>query len=43
MNDEPGKPDTGYIRLRQICLVALHLEPVITDIAVILGLNVLLP
>jgi hypothetical protein len=40
MNDEPGKPGTGYIRLRQICLVALHLEPVITDIAVILGLNV---
>jgi hypothetical protein len=31
---------TGYIRLRQICLVALHLEPVITDIAVIMGLKV---
>src|SRR5271155_827883 len=31
---------TGYIRLRQICLLALHLEPVITDIAVIMGLKV---
>jgi hypothetical protein len=40
MNDELRKPGIGYMRLRQICLVALHLEPVITDIAVILGLNV---
>ena len=30
----------GYIRLRQICLVAPHLEPVIGDIAGIMGLNV---
>ena len=29
-----------YLRLRQICLVAPHLEPVISDIAGILGLNV---
>src|SRR6202158_5491962 len=29
-----------YIRLRQICLVAPHLEPVISDIAGIMGLNV---
>src|SRR3954451_12094354 len=28
-----------YVRLRQICLVAPHLEPVITDIAAIMGLN----
>ena len=40
MNSARQKPATSYIRLRQICLVALHLEPVITDIAVILGLNV---
>jgi hypothetical protein len=31
---------TGYVRLRQICLVAPHLEPVISDIAGIMGLNV---
>ena len=31
---------TGYIRLRQICLVAPYLEPVIGDIAAIMGLNV---
>jgi hypothetical protein len=31
---------TGYLRLRQICLVALRLEPVITDIADIMGLSV---
>jgi hypothetical protein len=31
---------TGYLRLRQICLVAPHLEPVISDIAVIMGLSV---
>lgn len=30
----------GYIRLRQICLVAASLEPVATDIAEILGLNI---
>src|SRR6202163_2745013 len=30
----------GYIRLRQICLVAPHLEPVVGDIAAIMGLNV---
>jgi hypothetical protein len=40
MNNPLQKPATRYIRLRQICLVALHLEPVITDIAVIMGLNV---
>src|SRR5260221_6987774 len=31
---------TSYMRLRQICLVAPHLEPVISDIAGIMGLNV---
>ncbi len=30
----------GYMRLRQVCLVAPHLEPVIGDIAGIMGLNV---
>jgi hypothetical protein len=30
----------SYMRLRQICLVAPHLEPVISDIAVIMGLRV---
>jgi hypothetical protein len=30
----------GYMRLRQICLVAPHLEPVVGDIAAIMGLNV---
>src|SRR3984893_14911376 len=30
----------GYIRLRQICLVAPHLEPVVGNIAGIMGLNV---
>jgi hypothetical protein len=30
----------GYMRLRQICLVAPHLEPVVSDIAGIMGLNV---
>src|SRR3954469_5588580 len=29
-----------YVRLRQICLVAPHLEPVISDIAGIMGLSV---
>ena len=31
---------TGYIRLRQICLVAPQLEPVISDIAAIMGLDI---
>jgi hypothetical protein len=31
---------TGYLRLRQICLVAPHLEPLIGDIADIMGLKV---
>src|ERR1700749_1378906 len=31
---------SGYIRLRQICLVASELEPVIADIAAIMGLAV---
>jgi len=30
----------SYLRLRQICLVAPHLEPVIPDISEIMGLNV---
>jgi hypothetical protein len=30
----------GYLRLRQICLVAPHLERVISDIAAIMGLSV---
>jgi hypothetical protein len=30
----------GYLRLRQICLVARHLEPVVGDIAGIMGLKV---
>jgi hypothetical protein len=30
----------SYLRLRQICLVASHLEPVVSDIAAIMGLNV---
>jgi hypothetical protein len=30
----------GPVRLRQICLVAPHLEPVVGDIAAVLGLNV---
>jgi hypothetical protein len=30
----------GYLRLRQVCLVAPHLEPVVGDIAGIMGLNV---
>src|SRR5258708_39727328 len=30
----------GYLRLRQICLVAPQLEPVISDIADIMGLRV---
>jgi hypothetical protein len=40
MNEVLRKRDTGYMRLRQICLVAPHLESVIADIAGILGLNV---
>ncbi|HWG04532.1 MAG TPA: hypothetical protein VG271_05925 [Beijerinckiaceae bacterium] len=30
----------SYLRLRQICLVAPHLEPVVSDIAGIMGLNI---
>jgi hypothetical protein len=30
----------GYVRLRQVCLVAPHLEPAITDIAGIMGLSI---
>src|SRR4051795_7379144 len=30
----------SYVRLRQICLVAPSLEPVISDISSIMGLNV---
>jgi hypothetical protein len=30
----------SYLRLRQICLVAPHLEPVISDIAAVMGLRV---
>jgi len=30
----------SYMRLRQICLVAPHLEPVISDIAAIMGLSI---
>jgi hypothetical protein len=40
MNDELRKRGTSYLRLRQICLVAPHLEPVVSDIAAIMGLNV---
>jgi hypothetical protein len=40
MNDELRKRDTSTIRLRQICLVAPHLEPLIGDIAAIMGLSV---
>ena len=40
MTDELRKQDTGYMRLRQICLVAPHLEPLIGDIAAIMGLKV---
>lgn len=31
---------TGYMRLRQICLVAPHLQPVVDDIAAVMGLDV---
>jgi len=40
MNDELRKRGTNYVRLRQICLVAPHLEPAISDIAEIMGLSV---
>jgi hypothetical protein len=40
MNNEPRKPGASYLRLRQICLVAPHLEPVVGDIAGIMGLEV---
>src|SRR6266436_5398744 len=35
-----GTKMTPYLRLRQICLAAPHLEPVISDIAAIMGLSV---
>jgi hypothetical protein len=35
-----GSEMAEYLRLRQICLVAPHLEPVISDISDIMGLNV---
>jgi hypothetical protein len=40
MTDELRKQATRYMRLRQICLVAPHLEPLIGDIAGIMGLSV---
>src|SRR5256885_16743206 len=40
MNDELRKRGTSYVRLRQICLVAPHLEPAVGDIAGIMGLSV---
>jgi hypothetical protein len=36
----PRKQSPRYLRLRQICLVAPHLEPVVGDIAGIMGLDV---
>jgi hypothetical protein len=35
-----GSEMASYLRLRQICLVAPHLAPVISDISEIMGLNV---
>src|ERR1700733_14621438 len=35
-----GTEVAGYLRLRQICLVAPHLEPVVGDIAAIMGLKI---
>jgi hypothetical protein len=40
MTDELKMQGTGYVRLRQICLVAPHLEPLIGDISAIMGLKV---
>jgi hypothetical protein len=40
MNHELRKSDASYLRLRQICLVAPQLEPLIGDIADIMGLEV---
>jgi hypothetical protein len=40
MKQKQGEPDARYLRLRQICLVAPQLEPVVGDIAAIMGLNV---
>jgi Glyoxalase-like domain len=40
MTNELRKAAISYIRLRQICLVAPQLEPVVTDICAILGLEV---
>src|ERR1700761_1545336 len=39
MTDQPAQ-DPDYIRLRQICLVAPRLEPLISDIAAIMGLDI---
>src|ERR1044072_684475 len=35
-----GTEMAAYLRLRQICLVAPHLEPAISDISAIMGLDV---
>jgi hypothetical protein len=40
MTDAPNAHAAHYMRLRQICLVAPHLEPLISDISGIMGLNV---
>jgi hypothetical protein len=40
MSNELRKSDAGYLRLRQICLVAANLEPVIGEIADIMGLDI---
>ena len=40
MTEEPKAHRTHYMRLRQICLVAPRLEPLISDIAGIMGLQV---
>jgi hypothetical protein len=40
MTDATKTPSSHYIRLRQICLVAPKLEPLIGDIAAIMGLSV---
>ena len=40
MTDELDRRMAGYMRLRQVCLVAPSLEPLISDISAIMGLNV---
>jgi hypothetical protein len=40
MTGELRKSDLPYLRLRQICLVAPRLEPLISDIAAIMGIEV---